>query len=237
MYECDDEAKVDSPEPDWNPYDDGVYDKSRDMFEQLFEADSDNYPDSIVWTAPRTPFRSPMRQDEEFSGWFASRGSLLTPPAPSVALPPDFMQSVTLVAQLQAPMLVEEDSGALDSSSSSSSSSDDTSSSSSSSSEDSSDREMRKKKKKSKRKKSSLNSGPSRKKAKVAKRKSKKKSSKKKSSKKKRAKLGKVVFPPYGSNRALAAPVPASAAAGAATIPLPSVSSAPSALRMLPLAH
>ncbi|XP_068208360.1 nucleolar and coiled-body phosphoprotein 1-like [Palaemon carinicauda] len=114
-------------------------------------------PDSIVWTAPRTPFRSPMRQDEEFS-----RGSLLTPPVPSVALPPDFKQPVTPEAQLQAPMLVAEDSGASDSSSSSFSS-DDTSSASSSSLEDSSDREMRKKKKKS-----SSNSGPSRKKAKVA---------------------------------------------------------------------
>ncbi|XP_068219610.1 HEAT repeat-containing protein 1-like [Palaemon carinicauda] len=126
-----------------------------------------------------------MRQEEEFSGWFASRGSLRTPPPPSVALPPDFMEPVTPVAQLQAPRLVAEDSEDSDSSFSSSSTSDVISSSSSSSLEDSSGREMRKKRKKAKRKKSSSNSGPSRKKAKVTR----KKNKKMKCSRKKRAKV------------------------------------------------
>ena len=42
LYESDDKAKVNSLEPDWNPYNDGTCDESRDMFEQLFETDSDD---------------------------------------------------------------------------------------------------------------------------------------------------------------------------------------------------
>ena len=40
--EDEDETEVDSPEPDWNPYDDGLFDESDDMLEQLFEAESDD---------------------------------------------------------------------------------------------------------------------------------------------------------------------------------------------------
>ena len=34
LYESKDEAKVDLPEPDWNPCDDGICDKSRDVLEK-----------------------------------------------------------------------------------------------------------------------------------------------------------------------------------------------------------
>ena len=42
LYESEDEAEVDLPEPEWNPYDDGICDESRDVFEKLFETDGDD---------------------------------------------------------------------------------------------------------------------------------------------------------------------------------------------------
>ena len=42
MYESEDETEVDSLEPDWNPYDEGVFDESDDMLEKLFAAESDD---------------------------------------------------------------------------------------------------------------------------------------------------------------------------------------------------
>ena len=35
----EDEAEVDSPEPNWNPYDDGICEESCDVFEKLFDSD------------------------------------------------------------------------------------------------------------------------------------------------------------------------------------------------------
>ena len=42
LYESEDEAEVDLLEPEWNPYDDGICDESRDVFENLFETDGDD---------------------------------------------------------------------------------------------------------------------------------------------------------------------------------------------------
>ncbi|CAI9729314.1 Hypothetical predicted protein [Octopus vulgaris] len=41
LYNTDDEVEVKSPEPDWILYDDGVCDKSCDMYEKLLETHSD----------------------------------------------------------------------------------------------------------------------------------------------------------------------------------------------------
>ena len=42
LYESKDEAEVDLPEPEWNPYDDGICNESHDVFKKLFETDSDD---------------------------------------------------------------------------------------------------------------------------------------------------------------------------------------------------
>ena len=43
LYESNDESEVDLPEPEWNPYDYGICDESCDVFEKLFETDSDEF--------------------------------------------------------------------------------------------------------------------------------------------------------------------------------------------------
>ena len=42
LYESKDEAEVNLPEPEWNPYNDGICDESCDVFKKLFETDSDD---------------------------------------------------------------------------------------------------------------------------------------------------------------------------------------------------
>ncbi|XP_068203781.1 uncharacterized protein [Palaemon carinicauda] len=177
-------------------------------------------PDSIVWT---TPFRSPMRQEEEFEGWNACRPAIRSPPAPSATLPLDFMEPSTPVSRPRTPrrLIIETDNSA------SSYSSDDYSSYSSFSSESSSGRDSRRKRKRSRRRRPSSHVSPAKKRSKSSRRGYKKNSSRKR--------YITVVRHRRESSKKVAAPVPASVAARAASVPLPSVSSALPACR--PLAH
>ncbi|CAI9733620.1 Hypothetical predicted protein [Octopus vulgaris] len=39
LYNSDDVVEIDSPEQDWNPYDDGIRDESCDMYDKLLKTD------------------------------------------------------------------------------------------------------------------------------------------------------------------------------------------------------
>lgn len=41
LYNSNNKVKVDSTGPDWNPYNDGTWDESCDMYEKPLETDSD----------------------------------------------------------------------------------------------------------------------------------------------------------------------------------------------------
>ncbi|XP_068200863.1 serine/arginine-rich splicing factor 4-like [Palaemon carinicauda] len=121
--------------------------------------------DPVAWDPPRTPFRSPMRLEEEFDAWFDQKKVPWSPPAPSSTLPLVFLQPSSPENRRGVPPMILDDSG---------DSADSLSSSSSSSSLDSSSSEDEgPKSSKRKREKSHSRSRHSRKRSKTSKKKSK----------------------------------------------------------------
>ncbi|XP_068240093.1 arginine/serine-rich protein 1-like [Palaemon carinicauda] len=75
-------------------------------------AEKDSPPsDTLVWAPPKTPFRSPLRMEEEFESLFPSEELPRSPPTPSATFPAVFLEPSSPTEYLVKPQATSRDSG------------------------------------------------------------------------------------------------------------------------------